>query len=395
MTTSPHPEPQEPVPPRSGETIDPGLRVAPAGWYADPWFAGQFRWFDGHTWSAFNAGPTSGRRPWLRGYLSLPVAVCAPFVLVYIALVILGAPWSLPLSVIPMLFVVPVLIWFDRIEPETPASKFHSFAWGATVAVAISLAVNTLVDRYFGSAIAATVGAPLIEEATKGLGVLWAYRRREIDSISDGIIFAGWVALGFAVVEDVTYFAQADSAGQLAAVVVARAVLSPFAHPLFTCWIGAAIGWSVRSDKPVFPRVLAGYLAAVGLHALWNGSVVLAQDESNTANFLAVVATFFVIFVATAVVVVLLRKGDERRVTAAIPRLRQRYGLTPAEVAAFSDWSTTIATRQALPRSERRRFDRLHAGVSGLAQLSSRPAGISPADEGRLLAQIGNARLQN
>ena len=47
------------------------------------------------------------------------------------------------------------------------------------------------------------------------------------------------------------------------------------------------------------------------------------------------------------VVVVLLRKGDERRVTAAIPRLRQRYGLTPAEVAAFSDWSTTIATRQA------------------------------------------------
>jgi hypothetical protein len=142
----------------------------------------------------------------------------------------------------------------------------------------------------------------------------------------------------------------------------------------------------------VFPCILAGYVAAVGLHSLWNGSVQLAGSESGSAGFFVIVATFVVVFMATAVFVVVLRRGDERRVTAAIPRLAQRYGLTAAEVSVFSSWTTTMATRRALPRRDRRRFDRLHAGISGLAQLTSRTAGISAADEGRLVAQIAEAR---
>src|SRR5205823_13992716 len=48
----------------------------------------------------------------------------------------------------------------------------------------------------------------VIEEGSKGLGVLLAYLifRKYFDDILDGIVYAGVVALGFATVENVLYY---------------------------------------------------------------------------------------------------------------------------------------------------------------------------------------------
>lgn len=75
-----------------------------------------------------------------------------------------------------------------------------------------------------------------------------ALRRREVDGVTDGIVYAGWVALGFAVVEDMTYFSLTSIEGDLLPVFVVRAILTPFAHPLFTFWIGLALGRAVHLD---------------------------------------------------------------------------------------------------------------------------------------------------
>ena len=57
---------------------------------------------------------------------------------------------------------------------------------------------------------------------------------------------------------------------------VLRGIASPFAHPLFTLPFGIAIGLAVRRRswlaKIVLP--LLGYLMAVTLHGLWNGSAL-------------------------------------------------------------------------------------------------------------------------
>ena len=60
-----------------------------------------------------------------------------------------------------------------------------------------------------------------------------------MDGVSDGIVYAGWVALGFAVVEDFLYFTTVVEAGLWREVFIVRALLTPFAHPLFTAWIGS------------------------------------------------------------------------------------------------------------------------------------------------------------
>ena len=100
----------------------------------------------------------------------------------------------------------------------------------------------------------------------------------------DGVVYAGWVAIGFAAVEDVTYFADTESPAQLLLVFVLRAVLTPFAHPLFTMWIGLAIGRAVRDGRPLWPHALWGYAAAVAAHALWNGSLALAAPDPDTGD---------------------------------------------------------------------------------------------------------------
>ena len=58
-----------------------------------------------------------------------------------------------------------------------------------------------------GMIFSVVVGAPVVEELLKGLGVLvivWA-RRTHISSAIDGLVYAGFAACGFLVVEDFTY----------------------------------------------------------------------------------------------------------------------------------------------------------------------------------------------
>ena len=62
-----------------------------------------------------------------------------------------------------------------------------------------------------GEYVAATFGAPVVEETLKGLvlvGLLWR-RRAELDGPTDGVIYAAMVGLGFAMIENVGYYINA------------------------------------------------------------------------------------------------------------------------------------------------------------------------------------------
>ncbi len=156
--------------------------------------------------------------------------------------------------------------------------------WGASVAILVALIVNVSVMAVLGETVAAVIGAPLIEEAMKGLGILWAVRRREVDGPIDGVVYAAWVALGFAVVEDMSYFADASASGIFVQVFVLRALLTPFTHPLFTMWTGLAIGRQVAAGRKIWPGALWGYGLAVLAHMVWNGSLVAVQPDEGSGE---------------------------------------------------------------------------------------------------------------
>ena len=187
-------------------------------------------------------------------------------------------------AALPLAVVVPTYLWLDRFEAEPLRLKAFAFGWGALVAPLVALALNTTslsVLRDIGVDHAASVEAvylaPVVEESVKGLAVLlilW-FRRRELDGVVDGVVYAGLAGAGFAFTENILYLGQglaSGGAGELTSVLVLRGVLGPFAHPLFTSCLGVAIGLAALRRSAVAGTLLVvlGWLVAVFLHGMWN-----------------------------------------------------------------------------------------------------------------------------
>jgi protease PrsW len=380
----------------------------PAGWYPDPLRPAGWRWWNGSVWTTFTEAAYGGaavvtpgrRRPWWPRWLSVPVAICAPLTLLGIVVLAILDPISVLAGLVPLALVLPVVAWFDRVEPEPRASKVHALLWGATVAIVGGVIINTVVAITAGEAAAIVLSAPIAEEALKGLGIVWAVRRREVDGVSDGIVYAAWVALGFAVVEDMTYFAQASVEGAFLPVFILRALLTPFAHPLFTFWIGLAIGLAVRRGARLWPSALWGYGLAVASHMAWNGSLAITEinsdiDEDVAIGVILVMAALFVLlFVAVAIAMVVMRRREQRSFIDGVPAVVARHGITPTEAAVFSSWSSILAARRQLPRSHRRDFDAVHAALARLVQLQQRPIAADADSEVVLAEQLAAARAR-
>lgn len=213
-----------------------------------------------------------------------------------------GAIVGTVLAFTPAPFYLLLFLWLDRYDPEPAWALGGAFAWGALVAVIVSFFVNTIfssvamtiVGGPTGDALGAVISAPIIEEATKGLGVLlvFLFLRKEFDDIVDGIVYAGVIALGFATVENVLYygrqFAEYGVGPQLIVILFLRGVLAPFSHALFTSMtgIGCGIARETHNKALKYSMPVVGYILAVFLHALWNGVAVFVGGIGGGGAYL-------------------------------------------------------------------------------------------------------------
>lgn len=210
-------------------------------------------------------------------------------------------------AVLPLGIVLPAVLWLDRFEAEPARYLVTAFLWGACVATAGSLILNTssllLIAEVAGNDqardVAAVVVAPVVEETLKGLGVLLALllRRREFDGVVDGIVYAATCAAGFAFAENVLYLGRGwDEYGVsgLAVVLVTRGLFGPFAHPMFTACTGVGLGIAAMRSRGALRYLapVAGLLLAMSLHAFWNAAALLGADGALTAYFLLQVPLF-------------------------------------------------------------------------------------------------------
>lgn len=265
------------------------------------------------------------------------------------------------LAAIPLCIVVPVFLWLDSFEREPGWLLALALAWGAIVATGFALIINEVgyaiaaVMSLPADAVAAVIVAPLAEESLKGAFLLglWWFRPRQLNGVVDGIVYAGVVAAGFAFVENILYFATALGelgAEGLTATFVMRGLASPFAHPLFTVCIGAAVGRAVlsRSAGWRFALPVLGWCAAVLLHGIWNLSVVLQ------AGWLLLYLLFEVpVFIAFLVFVVWVRRYELRHVSRHL------------EAYVRSGWLTGFEARMVGHAPERRRAVAWAQGAAG------------------------------
>lgn len=260
----------------------------------------------------------------------------------------------------PLLFAVgllPTLIffagavfaymWLDRWEPEPVRLLVFAFLWGAGVAIAGALLVGFLIASVLGlddPVLNSVVQAPLVEELLKGLFLLLMVtgrRKAEVNSLTDLLVYAGFVGLGFAFVEDLFYLATTGSVMGTIVLGALRLVLGVFAHPFFTSATAIGLFLALRTKQPALRvlAVLGGYLVAVLLHALWNGSSTLG---GLTGYFLVYGLLLVPLFVGLVILAVRSRNDEGRVVAEQVPALAAEGLIHPAEVR----WLTATSSRR-------------------------------------------------
>ena len=284
------------------------------------------------------------------------VGLGAALLLVGGLLLWVGDPLPLLVSILAAAVSFPLLIWFcfwlDRWEPEPARYRWAALIWGGSVAVLVGAGFQFVLIAFAPSDfLGAVVFAPLTEELAKGgflVLVVWL-RRAQLHGVVDGIVYAALAGIGFAFTEDILYYSRALTDGgptELAALVIVRGIFSPFAHPLFTSAIGVGIGVGVtaRSREVRFLAPLLGYLVAVLLHAIWNGSTLVADG----GGFL--VAYVVIMLPALAVLIVLAtrsRQKEGQRIQRSLGDCARRGWVAPSDVALAGNMRARRAARTA------------------------------------------------
>jgi RsiW-degrading membrane proteinase PrsW (M82 family) len=321
-------------------------------------------------------------------------------------------------AVLPVPFYVTLVLWLDRYEPEPPWMLAAAFFWGALVAVFFALIINSvgvavvgaLAGDSAGESYGMVISAPLVEETAKAfvLFALFFWRRDEFDNVTDGVVYAAMVGLGFAMTENVKYYGAAVAEDNALGVFIVRGLFSPFAHPLFTGMTGVGLGLAAQSGRRLVKLAApaAGFAAAVVLHAGWNASARLTALSDDGAY---VLLTYFLVMMPTffgMLLVIFLSLRREGRVLREHLRPEVARGLfSEAEYMRLcSVRGRAASTCRALAAgglSHWRARARLNRAASELAFHRSRvERGVHPRDaeaarrEADYVQQIHRLRLQ-
>ena len=228
-------------------------------------------------------------------------------------------------ATIPVPLYIVLVLWIDRYEAEPLWMLTTAFFWGALIATFFAFLFNTTSQEVAtaltrnaeaGSAFAAVVSAPIVEEIGKALilFIFFFWKKDEFDGVVDGIVYASMAALGFAMTENILYYGKAAAEGggeALTLVFILRGFFAPFSHPLFTSLTGIGLGLARQSTNIAvkFLTPVFGLLMAIFMHSIWNGSAVFGGGVVFIFTYLIVMIPAFII-ILIVISIALRREGQ-------------------------------------------------------------------------------------
>ena len=209
--------------------------------------------------------------------------------------------YILLLAFIPI-FVIAVYIYKrDKFNKEPLKELLKAFAAGMFSAVVVILVHEILdlsgVDIETNVFLRAFVSAAVIEECSKFFffyKLFW--NNPNFDERFDGIVYAVYVSLGVAFVENVLYIYQ--DVGQAVSIARARAFFAVPAHTLFAIAMGYGAGIARFSRKRASLYLVSGLIWAILLHGIYDFLLMYSSDlASVNETFSAFIVMLFYIFV--------------------------------------------------------------------------------------------------
>lgn len=200
---------------------------------------------------------------------------------------------------------LPVLFWAayhyhkDRHLPEPFGHLVLVFALGmlaAGLSKLMYMGLDPLGLRFDASALAQTSTLSLFAYALLAIGpieelaklvpfLLVVLRFEEFDDPLDGIIYASFIGLGYAAVENWQYLEYLTPFEAYA-----RGFASPVVHIVFASIWGHWVARAFLRARPLLPATLIGLAIAAGLHGIYDFIVIL-----NPRNSLPLAALIIVV----------------------------------------------------------------------------------------------------
>ena len=213
--------------------------------------------------------------------------------------------YLISIAVLPVLVLAFVVYRQDKYEKEPLGKLIKAFLFGA-LAILPAILLETMLSRFVppvpvvSGAYMGFVVAGCSEELCKLVMLYWAvWRSREFNEYFDGIVYACFVALGFACFENISYVLGQESFAEAMMTGSVRAMLSVPGHFLFGVMMGyyfslAKFGQRVGEGGQHRGRyLLLAFLVPMLMHGTFDSLLMI--PESMESGQEAVAAALFVL----------------------------------------------------------------------------------------------------
>ena len=209
------------------------------------------------------------------------------------------------IAVLPPIIVMTYVYRMDIIEKEPIKMLLTLFFLGMLITIPVSMIENLITDSikidgkdYIAILLFALLGIALIEEGFKYLVVyLRTWKDKNFNHIYDGIVYAVFASLGFALVENVHYVISNGDNGTYVAVF--RAIISVPAHAFFAIASGYYLGLaklneSIGDKKKKKISLVLSIVIPILLHGLYDFLLLTNNDSLTMILFTFVAILYFV-----------------------------------------------------------------------------------------------------
>jgi RsiW-degrading membrane proteinase PrsW (M82 family) len=200
-----------------------------------------------------------------------------------------------PIALLPAMVFLLLLVYLDSYRLVTFRFVLGLIAAGGGVAIAC-YAINSQLMQWLGMDLAhySRWVAPVVEETSKALVMLWLFRSHRIGFLVDAAILGFAVGTGFAVIENLYYLYLSESASTT--IWIVRGFGTALMHGGVVAIFGVMTQtMAERSVRVRLVHCLPGLLFAIAIHSVFNHFYV-SPVMSTIGMLLALPVMLYLVF---------------------------------------------------------------------------------------------------
>ena len=210
--------------------------------------------------------------------------------------------FNMVIAIIPSILLCYYVYKKDVIEKEPLKLLFKLFLMGIVITLPASFVEKTIISSFnittssvVGCLIVSFLVVALIEEGYKFVVTyLCTWKNKNFDHIFDGIVYATFVSIGFASLENILYVLESGTE-----TAILRAIISVPAHAFYAVTCGYYLGlskfsYSIGNKKMGLIYKILSFIVPILLHGIFD-FLLLTNNSGLTWVFFVFVATLYII----------------------------------------------------------------------------------------------------